>query len=160
MDNKPANDNKPKTDPLIEEHEANMRSARNMKRGQAVAALCITVILAIAFTTFINDRTDPATAPVVEAASANLSTVTITNNGFVPQTLTIKKGTVVVWQSAQIGQPVIIASNPYPQNNSLPSLKSQQLNVGASYRYKFDQEGTVSYHDDLNPNTNGFIIVK
>lgn len=153
-------ENTPKTDPLIEEHEANMRAARNMKRGQAVAALCITVILAIAMTTFINDRSNPASAPIVQAAPANLTTVMITNNGFVPETLTVKKGTVVVWQSAQIGQPVIIASNPYPQNSSLPSLKSQQLNVGASYRYKFDETGTVSYHDDLNPNTNGFIIVK
>lgn len=153
-------DNKPKTDPLIEEHEANMRSARNLKRGQAIAALCITVILAIAVTNFANNRTNPVDAPIVKAAPASLATVMITNNGFVPQTLTINSGSVVVWQSAQIGQPVIIASNPYPKNDSLPTLNSGQLNVGASYRYKFDKPGTYSYHDDLNPNVNGFIIVK
>ncbi len=157
MDNQPE---QPKTDPLIEEHEANMRAARNMKRGQAVAALCITVILAVALTTFVNNRTNPVDAPVVQAAPANISDVLITNSGFVPQTVSIKKGTVVIWQSAQIGQPVIIASNPYPKNDSLPTLKSGQLSVGSSYRYKFDKAGTFSYHDDLNPNTNGFIIVK
>lgn len=132
----------------------------NRSRGKAIGALCIVVILAFGTTAIVNNITEPKKPKVVTIAPAKIATVQITDQGFNPATITINKGTVISWEGKQAASPVVIASNPYPKNDSLPTLKSTQLGQGANYRYKFDQIGTFSYHDDLNPNINGFIIVK
>ncbi len=86
--------------------------------------------------------------------------VKITDKGFEPTSLTVKKGTVVIWKASGNTKPVVVAANPYPTNDSLEGLKSEQLGSGAEYRYKFNESGTFNYHDNLNPTVNGTVIVE
>ena len=132
---------------------------RTTRRGMALGALVIVVVLAFAITAVVNKLTQPDSATLVKVSNPTTAVVKITDQGFVPATVTINKGTIVIWQGTQTS-PVVIASNSYPNNNNLSSLKSEQLANGSNYRYKFNTTGTYNYHDDLNPSVNGTIQVK
>ena len=84
--------------------------------------------------------------------------VQIGANGFTPSTLSIKLGTTVVWKNIDAA-PHSVASNPYPADNSLPDLRSEQLPPEASYTFTPTAAGTINYHDDLAPTNNGVITV-
>lgn len=85
--------------------------------------------------------------------------IQITQNGFEPANLSIKKGTIVTWLNTDqsIHQ---IAANPHPTSEDLPSLISEILNNDQSYQYTFEETGTFGYHDKLKPTINGTIEVK
>ena len=96
-----------------------------------------------------------ATVKLVPAA------VSITSTGFVPATITVKKGQAVIWtDNDSAGHQ--IDSDPYPTNSNLSSLNDPQaLGLHDTYSYIFNQSGTYSYHDNLNPYTfKGVVIVK
>ena len=137
-----------------------LKSSRTTKRGIALAALSLAVIMAIGATSFFDHNVTPKDK-IIKIVETKTATVKINDNGFSPVTLTIKKDTVVFWVGSQlVAKPVIVASNPYPNDDSLPGLKSGQISAGATYKYKFDKVGSYSYHDDLNPNVNGFVVVE
>jgi plastocyanin len=84
--------------------------------------------------------------------------IQISASGFTPSKLTIKRGTTVVWQNAD-ATPHIVASNPYPANDSLPGLRSKSIPTNGSYTFTPSAVGTINYHDDLTPTHNGVIVV-
>ena len=78
-------------------------------------------------------------------------TVQISADAFTPQTVKINKGESVTWVNTD-GKPHEVAADPFPSNSQLPSLKTQDaLAQNDSYTYTFDQKGTFTYHDPLNP---------
>jgi plastocyanin len=86
--------------------------------------------------------------------------IRITEDGFQSSSLKIKAGTAVVWTNDDT-EPHRIASNPYPTHKDLPSLDSKSnIDTNGTYRYTFKQKGTFGYHDELNPEINGTIIVE
>lgn len=86
---------------------------------------------------------------LVEAAPS--ATVEISSNGFEPQTIKVKRGQTVMWLNSD-SRPHQIASDPYPTNETLPSLNSEEpLAEGESYTATLDETGTFTYHDELNP---------
>ena len=119
-------------------------------------AFLVLVILAIVsvIALVVHHYQKPNTVTTLPSA-----TVHITAQGFQPATLAIKQGTVVIWHSDDGSKTHVIASNPYPSNNTLPGLKSSQLGNGAEYRYTFNHTGTYNYHDNLDPTINGTVIV-
>lgn len=85
----------------------------------------------------------------VEAAPS--ATVEITATGFVPQTIKVKKGQGVMWINQDTASHQI-ASDPYPMNDILPTLNSAEpLAGGESYSAVFEESGTFTYHDNLDP---------
>lgn len=87
--------------------------------------------------------------------------VSIGSNGFVPQVVSIKVNQAVTWTNNDRSVHEI-ASDPYPADNTLASLKSASpILAGSSYSYVFKKAGTYYYHDNLNPYTfKGTVIVK
>jgi plastocyanin len=86
---------------------------------------------------------------VVEAAPS--ATVEITRDGFVPQTIKVKKGQTIVWVNADTA-PHQVASDPYPTNEALPILNSEEpLAEGESFAAVLEEAGIFTYHDELNP---------
>jgi plastocyanin len=87
--------------------------------------------------------------------------VRITSTGFVPATVSIKVGQAVTWVNTDIA-PHIVASDPYPTDNTLAGFDPKQdLSTNDRYGFVFDKAGTYTYHDDLNPYTlRGTVIVK
>jgi plastocyanin len=90
---------------------------------------------------------------------ARIAEVRITKTGFEPATLSVKRGTKIIWTNtdADLHQ---IASNPYPKGTDLASLKSEILNNDQTYTYTASTTGTFGYHDQMQPTINGTIVVR
>jgi plastocyanin len=116
--------------------------------------LALFILVAVGYISFHRHHTNaPATSPVKQAM------VSITANGFVPVTLSIKQGTMVIWKNTD-NTPHVVASNPYPTDNSLPGLHSSTIPPGGSYAYTPAAIGTIQYHDNLTPVHNGTVTVE
>jgi plastocyanin len=78
-------------------------------------------------------------------------TVTIgnVNNGFVPSTLTVKKGTVITWTNADITSHDVTGSG----------WSSQNLNPNQTYSYTFNTVGSFDYKDSQHTVMQGTVNV-
>lgn len=87
--------------------------------------------------------------------------ITITAQGFVPQTILVKKGSTLNWTNRD-NKPRQIASDPHPTHSLLPLLgRGKILSAGSSYTFTFEKVGTFTYHDEENPlKLKGVVIVK
>jgi plastocyanin len=86
--------------------------------------------------------------------------VNVTSGGFKPDTITVKKGTLVTFTNKDSKQHRV-ASDPHPTHTKLASFDSPNLKKGEKYFFLFDKAGTFTYHDHLNPlKFNGTVIVK
>ncbi len=79
------------------------------------------------------------------------ATVTIgsMNNGFVPTTMTIKRGTEVTWTNADVTDHTVLASG----------FSSSVLRPGATFSHRFDVVGSFDYHCSIHPTMQGTINV-
>ncbi|MGH7196745.1 MAG: cupredoxin domain-containing protein [Candidatus Saccharimonadales bacterium] len=88
------------------------------------------------------------------AAGAN---VTITDKSFIPNTVKIKKGQNVTWTNLDTA-----AHEVASDETSLKEFTSNEsLEPGDVYIFPFEQPGTYSYYDPLNPaQYKGTVIVE
>lgn len=81
------------------------------------------------------------------ALSQDAAQVNISANGFMPQTLKVRKGQVVNWTNTDAA-PHRLQADP----DKLESFETaDMLNEGDTYTYIFDKEGTFNYYDPDNP---------
>ena len=87
--------------------------------------------------------------------------ITVTAQGFVPQTILVKKGSTLKWTNRD-NKPHQIASDPHPTHTLLPIMgKGKLMPAGSSFTLTFDRTGTFTYHDEQNPlKFKGVVIVK
>ena len=99
------------------------------------------------------------TNPSGQTQEAQGQTVTVTDGGFNPSTLTIKAGTKVTWINKS-GAVISINSNPHPIHTDYSPLNLGTVQDGASVSLTFDKPGTYGYHNHLNPSQTGTIVVQ
>lgn len=146
------NNNPLKTSNILNTSPISHPSATPLKKPKLLIyaiALILVIIIAVVLGNYNKNTSSNASARV-----------TISSSGFVPQVLTIKAGNTVKWQDTDSSTTHMVVSDPYPQDNGLPGLKSNQLGKGTSYIYKFTKKGTYGYHDYLHPTVNGSVVVK
>lgn len=100
------------------------------------------------------------TIPAPQPAVAAKVEVDYTNAGFSPQTVTVKKGTTVVFINKSDSK-MDVASNPHPTHTDYPGFdqyKSSQKGQN-EYDFTFDKVGTWGFHNHLNPSDGGTVIV-
>lgn len=99
--------------------------------------------------------------PSVAAVNPNeeIATVVLGPSGFAPATLTIKAGTRVTWINKS-GTSAILASNNHPTHTLYPPLNLGEFGDGSSVQLVFDKPGTYGYHNHLNPDEGGTIVVQ
>lgn len=107
----------------------------------------------------ISKPTPQAQTETSPSASPLTATVNLTQNGFDPQTLTVKVGTKVTWVNKSGGE-AAIDSDPHPVHTSYPPLNLGAVADGSSISLTFDQKGTYNYHNHLNPSERGTVIVE
>ncbi|MEK6968502.1 MAG: cupredoxin domain-containing protein [Nanoarchaeota archaeon] len=98
--------------------------------------------------------------PVLEnAGTFHVVKVTVSSSGFSPSSITVQKGTLVVFEN--LDGLHWIASDSHPTHNLLPGFDSgRALEPDDSFSYIFSESGTWGYHDDMNPiSFHGVIIV-
>ncbi|MCL4366879.1 cupredoxin domain-containing protein [Patescibacteria group bacterium] len=85
--------------------------------------------------------------------------VILDSSGFSPATLTIKAGFTVIWKNNS-GQSATVNSDPHPIHTDYPPLNLGTFPNGGTLQLTFDKPGTYGYHNHLNPNEKGTIIVQ
>jgi plastocyanin len=135
----------------------------NSQRGGAGVWILIVIIIAIgAFFFFKNSAgmVDGAAETTEEVVAPTEIRVTYDANGFSPNTVTIKKGETVIFQN-KTGKPASVASGPHPTHTNYPEFdqyKTEQRGQN-EFRFVFEKIGTWKYHDHLNANMTGTVIV-
>ncbi len=87
------------------------------------------------------------------------ATVTYTDSGYAPSTLTVKKGTTVIFVN-QSSSGMWTASGVHPTHQLLPGFDHlKSVAKGGSYDYTFVKVGTWKYHNHANPSDTGTVVV-
>ena len=131
-------------------------------RAKALIVLVIIVLVAVGATYLITKSTTKTTTPPKNSPVALApARVNITSKGFSPATVTVKVNQAVVWTNKDSANHEV-NSDAYPKDDELPSFNdTQPIPTDSTYAYVFNQAGTYSYHDDLNPFTfKGTVVVK
>jgi plastocyanin len=88
--------------------------------------------------------------PVVE--------VTITKEGFTPQTIKVKQGQQVKWVNKD-NSAHQVAPDPHPSHTSYSELaETDEIKPGESLTFTIEKTGTITYHDHLNPSLKATIV--
>ncbi len=109
----------------------------------------------------------PVPPAPVQATSGNVHVVSMTDKGYLPMSLTIKKGDTVTFKNdgTEASWP---ASAIHPTHAGYPTTGGclgstfdacKGIAPGASWSFTFDVVGSWGYHDHLNPSHFGKIIV-
>jgi plastocyanin len=89
-----------------------------------------------------------------------MEVVRYTNTGYEPKELTVPVGTMVQFIN-ESDRDMWVASNEHPGHTDLPTFDQFGLyGKGSTYMYTFDQVGTWEFHDHLNPEIEGVIVVR
>jgi plastocyanin len=86
--------------------------------------------------------------------------VEITDSGFEPSTLTVNSGDTVTFEndSSDDAWP---ASDVHPTHQEYPGFDAKKpLLPGESYKFTFTKTGSWGYHNHLEPDVEGTIVVK
>ena len=137
----------------------------------AFLILCLTVMTVLAQSEYAKrtyddgDRTDswsqadlepvPATLPGEAIAAPKpgalaVVKVSMRNMQFYPQTLQVKKGTIVEWKNDDL----------VPHTATSASFDSGSLGPGKSWRHTFTKAGQFAYACTFHPTMTGVVIVK
>lgn len=128
-----------------------------MQRGLLTGAGIL--ILLVAIGGFVYLHSSPKSSAQTSSPTGSVVTVTLTDNGFTPETLTIHQGQTVKFTSTQ-GSFFWPASNPHPTHTIYPEFDPQQPIAGTdSWSFTFERVGTWRYHDHLAPYFTGTITV-
>jgi plastocyanin len=148
--------------------------------NRAVAAIAIVVILVIGGLALANKK-DNTNTPATSNNSSNsqnqpqstnntgnnnqateqnqANTITYSNNGFSPSTLTVKSGTTITIKNTSSNS-LQFSSDPHPVHTDDPELNLGVISPGQSQTLTVTKTGTHGYHNHLNPSDTGTIIVQ
>jgi plastocyanin len=104
-------------------------------------------------TEMTEDSTEQACAATSQAE------VRVTSDGFEPGRVCLTVGGTVVWTNGTSSR-AEVASDPHPEHDGYPGFYDQGgVRRGETYNFIFERAGTWGYHDHLNPNRTGEIVV-
>jgi|ERR1051326_863118 plastocyanin len=114
--------------------------------------LSLTLITVLAQSKYAKGTDDAATHAAAAAKPAALAVVKVSmrNMQFYPQSLNVKKGTVVEWKNDDL----------VPHTATSASFDSGSLGRGKSWRYTFTKAGQFPYACTFHPMMRGVVIVK
>ncbi len=140
--------------PLVEEGEE-----ESSGRSPVLGEPAVTVTPGV--TTGITGGTG---SPTVQKGSSSTTsqnvTISMTDTGFTPSTVTVSAGTTVVFDNNGQGSHWP-ASAVHPTHQVLPGFDALRgLSTGEQYSFTFTQKGTWGFHDHLNPQFTGSVVVE
>ncbi len=119
----------------------------------ATASIALLIVFAVLFMAI---HPQQANAAGISTARGITKVVKITANSqstfaFSPQTLKIKVGTTVVWKNT--------TSAPHTVTSDNGTFGSGTIAPGGTFKFKFTQSGTFTYHCNIHPFMTATIIV-
>lgn len=94
--------------------------------------------------------------------SPDILVVQIDYNGtsFAKANELIKAGDIIIFKNSS-DSAMRVASDPHPTHTAYPEFDSKtEIAPGGKWQFKFTKKGTWSFHDHLNPEARGVIIVE
>ena len=84
----------------------------------------------------------------------------VPSNGkfFVPETLTVSKGTTVSWTNGDTTLHTVTSGSP-ESGNSGTEFDSSYLAAGKTFQHQFNTAGTFDYYCTLHPYMKGKVVV-
>lgn len=125
--------------------------------GVLAVAVLVFVLLKAPAPSGTKTEATPSVQPTTQPT--NERTVNVTKIGFEPETLKVKVGTKVVWTNRS-GGTVIVNSAVHPTHLLYPFLNLGGFEDGSSVEATFKNKGTYKYHNHLNPDQTGTVIVE
>lgn len=140
------------------------RSDQTDSKGLAWVLVLILLLLMSAAVLYFNDvnSSPDSLASTAKPASrpARLYSVFYSGGVFSPTNLRIHAGDTVRFQNTSPA-PMGVISDPHPAHNNLMGLNSAgQILPQGFFAYTFADPGIYGYHNELNPNQTGVIIVR
>ena len=86
-------------------------------------------------------------------------TVVLTNSGFSPENISVKMGEAILWTN-ESGRKATVDSDFHPSHLEYPPLNLGTFEVGESVSLVFDEVGTFTYHNHLQPSHTGEVTVE
>jgi len=91
--------------------------------------------------------------------SASVATITYSDSGFSPSTITVKAGSTITIKNTSSGG-LQFESDPHPVHTDDTELNVGTVASGQSMTFTVAEKGTHGYHNHLNPSDTGTIIVE
>mgnify|MGYP001588099013 CR=1 len=106
----------------------------------------------------MNTKATPDSPTPISPVSSKI--VTLSDNGFIPNSIEVNTGETVKF--VNIGSGIMwVASAPHPEHTNYSEFDEETgVNNGQSYEFTFTKVGSWKYHNHLNPNHKGVVIVK
>ena len=140
------------------------RSDQAANKGLAWMVVLILLLLMSAAVLYFNDpsasRDSLASTAKPSIRPARIYAVFYSGGVFSPTNLRIHAGDTVRFQNPSPA-PIWVISDPHPAHDGLASLNSAgQILPQSAFVYTFADPGIYGYHNELNPNQIGVIIVR
>lgn len=152
------------------------QTASRKKKTLITASIIVLVVLIASVVALVlirsSNRSEGDTATnLINAAQANFKykvAVSVTDDGFVPSTLTIDKSTQLTFQNNGSTKHSIVADGDTLKTEPTLGLKNGETsavtlpsgNYSSYYNYTFQNPGTYHVHDGFNPTSNLTVIVQ
>ncbi len=146
-----------------------------MTKGKAIIIVVILLALAggafaltqskdkepAANTTTQSTKAEPAAAESTASgqSTGEVATITYSDNGFSPFTITVKSGTTVTIKN-ESSHGLQFDSDPHPAHTDDEELNVNSVPEGGSETFVVKRTGTFGYHNHLNPSDTGTIVVE
>jgi plastocyanin len=92
-------------------------------------------------------------------STGETATITYSDNGFSPSTITVKSGTTVTIKNTS-SHGLQFDSDPHPAHTDDEELNVNSVPEGGSETFVVKRTGTFGYHNHLNPSDTGTIVVE
>jgi plastocyanin len=119
------------------------------------AALLVVVAIAAIVASASYFKRDKATSTPVNETTQE---IVLTDQGFNPETISVKKGTRVIWVNNS-QEAATVNSNEHPTHTEFPFLNLGEFEPGSSLQIILDKPGKYTYHNHLDDTKTGTIIV-
>jgi plastocyanin len=138
-----------------------------MTRTTTIVLILVAIVAIGGAAYWYSGKNSSTTTPTGTTSSKEL-TVTYTDSGFSPASVTIAKGGVVMFKNNS-SAPMRVASDPHPTHTNYPDKggcsgstfdSCNETAPGDSWVFVFDTAGNWGYHDHLNPKHKGIVIVQ
>lgn len=101
----------------------------------------------------------PSVTAGQQDAVVGSDSVSYSDTGFIPKTISVKKGTTVTFRNNSSSK-MWVASGVHPTHQLLPGFDElTSVQNGGSYDYTFVKVGTWQYHNHLNPTDVANVVV-
>ena len=161
------------TQPTLEQSPQNLLPAgeprfRERPVWQWVLIYLVPALLVYGLVYYVTLPKNNGSSASLSALTANGHTVVLTDYGFSPGVLTVKKGTTVTFMNRST-KDARFASNPHPIHSDYPTRggcisstfdSCDDIPPGGSWDFTFDAVGTWGYHNHLNAVDMGTVVVE